>query len=164
MQAATELGLKLKIAGAGRDRDRLRALAGDNVEFLGYVPDADLPRLMARCRALIFPGLEDFGIAPVQAQAAGRPVIAYGGGGALDTVIPGLTGEHFPEMTVDSLKAVWRTFDERQYNPAAIRRHARAFDVGVFDARITAFVEQAWRAHQCNQTFQFRDPVNAVGG
>lgn len=159
VQAATELGVKLKIAGAGRDSQRLQALAGKGVEFLGYVPDPDLPRLMAGCRALIFPGLEDFGITPLQAQAAGRPVIAYGGGGALDTVIPGVTGEHFPEMAADGLKAVWRRFDERLYNPEAIRQHARNFDVSVFDARIKAFVEQAWRAHQGNQAFQFRDPV-----
>lgn len=161
IQAASELGLKLKIAGAGRDRERLRALAGDNVEFLGFVPDSELPRLMAKCRALIFPGLEDFGITPVQVQAAGRPVIAYGGGGALDTVIPGVTGEHFPEMTVDSLKAVWRNFDERAYNPQEIRAHARQFDVSAFLERISAFVEQAWAAHSSGQSFQYRDPVKA---
>ena len=164
IQAATELGLKLKIAGAGRDMKRLRALAGDNIEFLGFVPDAELPRLMARCKALIFPGLEDFGITPVQAQAAGRPVIAFAGGGALDTVIPGLTGEHFLEMTIDSLKEVWRNFDERAYNPQEIRNHARQFDASVFVERINAFVEQAWRAHTSNQKFQYRDPVVAVEG
>ena len=81
---------------------------------------------------MYFLALEDFGITPVQAQAAGRPVIAFGGGGALDTVIPGLTGEHFPEMTIDSLKEVWRNFDERAYNPQEIRKHARQFDASVF--------------------------------
>ena len=159
IQAASDLGFKLKIAGAGRDCGRLRALASDNVEFLGYVPDGELPRLMANCKALIFPGLEDFGIAPVQAQSAGRPVIAFGGGGALDTVIPGLTGEHFPELTVDSLKEVWRNFDERAYNPQAIRLQAKKFDVSAFGERISAFVEQAWAAHTSGQAFQFRDPV-----
>jgi len=159
IQAAAELGFKLKIAGSGRDCGRLRALAGDNVEFLGYVPDGDLPRLMARCKALIFPGLEDFGIAPVQAQAAGRPVIAFGDGGALDTVIPGVTGEHFPELTVDSLKGVWRNFDERAYNPQEIRLQAKKFDVSAFVARISAFVEQAWAAHSSGQAFQYQDPI-----
>ncbi len=162
IQAATELGLKLKIAGAGRDRERLQALAGANIEFLGFVPEAELPRLLARCKALIFPGLEDFGIAPVQAQAAGRPVIAFGAGGALDTVVPGVTGEHFPEMTIDSLKEVWRNFDERAYNPQEIRRHARKFDTSLFVKRINAFVEQAWRARTSNQKFQYRDPVIAT--
>ena len=160
IQAATSLGLKLKIAGAGRDRERLGALAGDKVEFLGFVPDAELPLLTARCRALILPGLEDFGITPVQAQAAGRPVIAFGGGGALDTVIPGLTGEHFPEMTVDSLKEVWRNFDERAYNSQEIRAHARRFDSSAFLERINAFVEQAWDAHSSGKKFQYRDPLD----
>lgn len=164
VQAASELGLKLKVAGAGRDLHRLRALAGDNVEFLGYVPDAELPELMAHCRALIFPGLEDFGIAPVQAQAAGRPVIAFSGGGALDTVIPGVTGEHFAELTADSLKEVWREFDYSAYNPQEIQGQARKFDVSVFVERIDAFVRQAWHAHKCNQEFQFRDPIVAKKG
>ena len=164
VQAATELGVKLKIAGAGRDLQRLRALAGDSVEFLGYVPDADLPELMARCKALIFPGLEDFGIAPVQAQAAGRPVIAFSGGGALDTVMPGVTGERFTEMTAECLKEVWREFDYSAYNPQEIRRQARKFDVSVFVGRIDAFVRQAWHARQSNQAFQFRDPAVAEKG
>lgn len=164
IQAARELGLTLKIAGAGRDWHRLRALAGDGVEFLGYVPNAELPDLMARCRALIFPGLEDFGIAPVQAQAAGRPVIAFSGGGALDMVMPGVTGERFAEMTADSLKEVWREFDHSAYNPEEIQRQARKFDVSVFAERIDSFVQQAWHAHNSNQVFQFRDPVVAEKG
>ncbi len=164
VKAASELGLKLKIAGAGRDDARLRRLAGDGVEFLGFVPDEALPRLMAGCKALIFPGLEDFGIAPVQAQAAGRPVIAYDGGGALDTVIPGLTGERFSCLTVDSLKEVWRKFDDGAYDPRAIGEHARRFDERVFSQRVAAFVEQAWRARQARQPFQFHDPVPAEEG
>ncbi len=164
VQAATELGLPLKVAGRGRDLARLKALAGDTVEFLGFVPEADLPKLMAGCRALLFPGLEDFGITPVQAQAAGRPVIAFGGGGALDTVIPGLTGEYFPEMTVESLKAVWRKFDADAYNPARIRRHAQQFDSAVFRARLQAFVEQAWQAQQAQAPFHFQEPVLALEG
>ena len=158
IQVAAALGMKLKIAGSGRDRERLGALAGDNVEFLGYMPETELPSLMSKCRALILPGLEDFGITPVQAQAAGRPVIAFGGGGALDTVIPGLTGEHFPKMTVNSLKEVWRNFDERAYNSQEIRAHARRFDTGVFVKRIDAFVRQAWDAKTAGLKFQYRDP------
>ena len=164
VQAATELRLPLKIAGAGRDLNRLRAMAGDTVSFLGYVPDAELPRLMAHCQALIFPGLEDFGITPVQAQAAGRPVIAFGGGGALDTVLPGTTGEFFPHAAVDSLKEVWRSFDPEAYNPEAIRNYALRFDTSIFVERISAFVEQAWRARQCKRQFHYRDPVAASEG
>jgi glycosyltransferase involved in cell wall biosynthesis len=103
VEACTRLGLPLKIAGRGRDLDRLRQIAGPTVEFLGYVTDEQVADLMARCKALLFPGLEDFGITPVQAQAAGRPVIAFKGGGALDTVIDGVTGILFEEQTVESL-------------------------------------------------------------
>ncbi len=162
VQAAAELGIPLKVAGTGRDLDRLRALAGDNVEFLGYVPDEDLPQLIAKCKALLFPGMEDFGITPVQAQAAGRPVIAFHGGGALDTVIPAVTGELFEEATTDSLKAVWRRFDASRYNSEEIRRHALRFDTSVFCQRISAFIEQAWQAHQTRQQFHYKDPVVAV--
>ena len=146
VQAATRLGVPLKVGGKGRDLDRLKELAGPTVEFLGYVPDADLPDLMARCQAFIFPGLEDFGITPVQAEAAGRPVIAYGGGGALDTVIPGVTGELFPEMTVESLMAVMRDFDARRYDPGVIRAHAEKFDTALFKAQIAEYVEQKLNA------------------
>ncbi len=161
VRAATELGRPLKIAGAGRDLDRLRAFAGANVEFLGYVADDELPQLMAKCKALLFPGLEDFGITPVQAQAAGRPVIAYKGGGALDTVEPAQTGEFFAEATVDALKSTLLRFDAGAYDPEAIRRHALRFDTAVFSERISAYVDQAWQAHQARHKFQFRDPVGA---
>jgi glycosyltransferase involved in cell wall biosynthesis len=144
VQAATRLGVPLKVGGKGRDLDRLKQLAGPTVEFLGYVPDADLPDLMARCKAFIFPGLEDFGITPVQAQAAGRPVIAYAGGGALDTVIPGKTGVLFRDLTVESLMVVMRDFDDKRYDPAAIRAHAEKFDTALFNKQIDEYVERAW--------------------
>lgn len=144
VQAATRLNLPLKIGGKGRDLDRLRAMAGPTVEFVGYVPDSELPDLMAKCRAFIVPGLEDFCITPVQAQAAGRPVIAFGGGGTLDTVIPGVTGEHFREMTVDSLADVMESFDSGRYDPATMREHAAKFDDGVFITQIKAFVDEAY--------------------
>jgi glycosyltransferase involved in cell wall biosynthesis len=144
VQAATRLGVRLLVGGKGRDLDRLRALAGPTVEFLGYVPDDQLPDLMARCKAFIFPGLEDFGITPVQAQAAGRPVIAFGGGGALDTVIPGRTGEHFSELTVESLMQVMADFDQRRYDPSEIRANAERFDRTVFERQLTAHIDRAW--------------------
>lgn len=144
VQAATRLGVTLKIGGKGRDLERLRALAGPTVEFLGYVPDERLPQLMARCKAFLFPGLEDFGITPVQAQAAGRPVIAFGGGGALDTVIPGKTGELFSEMTVDSLTQLMANFDASRYHPAEIRAHALRFDKAVFQQQLGDYVRRAW--------------------
>jgi glycosyltransferase involved in cell wall biosynthesis len=148
VQAATRLGVRLLVGGKGRDLDRLRDMAGSTVEFLGYVPDDQLPDLMARCKAFIFPGLEDFGITPVQAQAAGRPVIAYGGGGALDTVIPGRTGEHFPELTVESLMQVMADFDPRRYDPAAIRANAQRFDRSIFERQLTEYIDRAWSDFQ----------------
>jgi glycosyltransferase involved in cell wall biosynthesis len=150
VQAARELNVPLKIGGSGRDMERLKELAGDspNIEFLGYVSDADLPELMARCKAFLFPGLEDFGITPVQAEAAGRPVIAYGGGGALDTVIPGKTGEHFHDLTVESLVEVMRDFAAESYDPVAVRTHALQFDTSVFQRQMNDYIEQAWAHRQ----------------
>mgnify|MGYP005836237117 CR=1 FL=1 len=159
VQAATRLGVPLKIGGRGRDLERLKALAGPTVEFLGFVPDDQLPDLMARCKAFLFPGLEDFGITPVQAQAAGRPVIAYRGGGALDTVIPGVTGELFDDLTVESLMEAMEAFDERRYPVSALRAHAERFDTTRFHQKIHAYVEQAWDAFQKKIAFHWRDPA-----
>jgi glycosyltransferase involved in cell wall biosynthesis len=161
VQAATRLNLPLKIGGRGRDMERLQAIAGPSVEFLGYVPDEDLPRLMAKAKAFIFPGLEDFGITPVQAEAAGRPVIAYKGGGALDTVIAGKTGEFFEAQTVDSLAKVMASFDASKYDPAFIRAHALKFDSAIFKQQIDSFIEQAWEAHQSKEPFLWKDPVHS---
>ncbi|MBZ0310434.1 MAG: glycosyltransferase [Anaerolineae bacterium] len=140
VEACTRLNLPLKVGGTGRDRERLESLAGPTVEFLGYVPESDLPDLFARCRAFVFPGLEDFGITPVQAQAAGRPVIAYGAGGALDTVIPGKTGVLFYEQSVEALMNTLQNFDDGLFNPEEIRRHALRFDSRVFEQQITDLV------------------------
>jgi glycosyltransferase involved in cell wall biosynthesis len=139
--AFNRLGLPLVVAGDGRDRGRLEAMARPNVRFLGRVTDAEAARLMARCRAFVFPGLEDFGIAPVQAMAAGRPVIAFAGGGALDTVIEGRTGLFFREATPDSLATAVRSFDDQCFDPQAIRRHAEQFDKSVFERKMREFVE-----------------------
>jgi glycosyltransferase involved in cell wall biosynthesis len=148
VEACTRLNLPLIVAGRGRDMERLQALAGPTVKFIGYVPDAELPGLMAHCRAFLFPGLEDFGITPVQAQAAGRPVIAFRGGGALDTVIPEVTGEFFDEMTVESLINVLRRFDPCTYDPVAIRQHALKFDKAVFRQKLSEFVEQVYQQNR----------------
>ncbi len=144
VRACTRLGLPLKVAGRGRDLEHLQAIAGPTIEFLGFVPDEDVPELFARARAFIFPGLEDFGITPLQAQAAGRPVIAYRGGGALDTVIPGKTGEFFQEQTVESLMIVLQNFDATVYSPADCRQHALQFDISVFKQKLTQTIEQVW--------------------
>ncbi len=145
VRAFTELGLPLWIGGSGRDRASLEALAGPNVRFLGRVPDEDLGSLIAGCRAFVFPGLEDFGITPVQAMAAGRPVIAYAGGGALDYVVDGVTGTFFSEQTPESLAEAVRRLDEIKCDPGAIRAHAEQFDVEVFKASVRHFVQDQMR-------------------
>jgi glycosyltransferase involved in cell wall biosynthesis len=142
VRAFNQLGLPLVVAGAGRDREALETMASPNVTFLGYVPDADLPELFARCRAFILPGSEDFSIAPVQAMAAGRPVIAYAAGGTLDTVIPGETGLHFEEPTPASLAAAVRQFEELSFDSSAIRRHAERFDRSVFESKLQECVRK----------------------
>jgi len=142
VQAFSELGLPLWVAGSGRDRARLEALAGPNVRFLGRVPDEALPDLHARCRAYVLPGLEDFCIAPVEAMATGRPVIAYARGGALDTVVDGVTGIFFTDPTAGSLAEAVRRFDALTFDTAAIRAHAQQFDTAVFKEKIGAWVAQ----------------------
>lgn len=142
VEACTRLRLPLLVIGEGRDRPRLEGLAGPTVHFLGWVSDVELSRYMARCRAFIFPGQEDFGIASVEAQAAGRPVIAYAAGGALDTVIEGQTGTFFHEPSAGALIDVLLHFDERAYDPAAIRRNAERFDTAVFKHRLRKFIHQ----------------------
>lgn len=139
--ACTALGLPLKVAGRGPDFDALRALAGPTVEFLGYVPDAELPALMAGCRAFLFSAEEDFGISPVEAQAAGRPVLAFGAGGCLETVVPGVTGEHFSAQDAACLREALQAFAPERYSAARIRAHAAAFSEVHFRDRLLALAE-----------------------
>jgi glycosyltransferase involved in cell wall biosynthesis len=129
------------VVGAGRQEAELRGMAKANVQFLGKMQDAELKQLYAGCKAFIFPGMEDFGITPLEAQASGRPVIAYGAGGALETVVPGVTGEFFKEQTAAGLAEVVSRFNASDYDPAAIRRHAETFDKEVFKRRIAEFVQ-----------------------
>lgn len=132
IEAFNQTGLPLWIAGDGRDRARLQALAKPNIKFLGRVSDAERLDLMARCKAFVFPGQEDFGITPLEANAAGRPVIAYGGGGALDTIIEGQNGVLFHTPTRDALIRCLQEFDVSRFNPQQIRAHAEKFDTRVF--------------------------------
>jgi len=142
ISACNRLRLPLVIAGDGRDRAALERLAGPTVRFLGRVSDAERKRLLARCRAFLWPGEEDFGIAPLEANASGRPVIAYAGGGALETVVEGQTGAFFHEQTVEALAEAIRNFDPARYDPTALRRRAEAFDVPHFKAELARFVDE----------------------
>ena len=140
VQAFNQLGLPLVIAGDGRDRARLQEMATPNVKFLGRVSDNESRDLLARCRAFLFPGEEDFGITPLEANACGRPVIAFAGGGALDSVIEGVTGAFFRAPTAAVLAEVVRKFDDGKYDSATIRQHAERFSVAVFKDKIRQIV------------------------
>jgi glycosyltransferase involved in cell wall biosynthesis len=142
IQACNQVGCRLVVAGSGRDREALEAIAGPTIEFRGRVSDAEAADLMSRCQAFIFPGLEDFGITPLQAQAAGRPVIAYGAGGALDTVIPGVTGEFFTEQRVEALADILANFDASSYDPAACRANAERFSNERFRQELGDYVRR----------------------
>ncbi|MGH2593495.1 MAG: glycosyltransferase [Anaerolineae bacterium] len=145
IEAFNRLGRPLWIAGEGRDTERLRSTAGPNITFLGRVPDVDLPNLMARCKAFVLPGYEDFGIAPVEAQAAGRPVIAFGAGGALDTVIDGTTGMLFAGQTAGALIDAVRRLDAIDLDPHAIRANAARFDKDAFKQKLSRFVDAKYQ-------------------
>lgn len=155
LRAFAELGRPLLVVGDGPGRRRLEAEAPPNVRFLGRLDDAEVADLYARCRALVYPQEEDFGIVPVEAQAAGRPVIAYGRGGASETVVPlddpeqrAPTGVWFEPQTAEALVAAVRRFEreEQRFAPAAIRRHAEQFRGERFRAELLACIESALRA------------------
>lgn len=145
VEAFTRLGLPLKVAGDGPERQRLQRMAGPNVQFLGYVSDGELPGLMAGALALIFPGEEDFGIVPVEAMAAGRPVIGLGRGGLLETVVDGKTGLFFPEPTAASLIDAVSRFSPGDFPSQAISSHAAKFSKERFQQEILKFVADKMR-------------------
>jgi glycosyltransferase involved in cell wall biosynthesis len=146
IEACNRLGRRLVVIGSGQDAERLKALAGPTVEFLGWRPDAELRDHLRRCRALLFPGEEDFGIVPVEANACGTPVIAYGRGGATETVVPlkgdGPTGEWFEEQTVDSLVAAMERVEQSmgRLDPMAARRQALRFDQSRYETELLAYL------------------------
>ena len=136
--AARSLGRQLVIVGNGPERSRLEAIAGPTVRFTGHLPRAELVDLFTRCHAYLLPGEEDFGISPVEAMAAGKPVIAFGRGGATETVVDGVTGVLFTSQSIRSVADAIERLDSLTLDGARIREHARRFDR-------TAFLT-SWRA------------------
>jgi glycosyltransferase involved in cell wall biosynthesis len=152
IETFNRLGYRLKIVGSGPEEKRLRGMARSNVEFLGWQPDEAVAELYSKCRALIFPGEEDFGIVPLEAMASGKPVIAYRRGGVLETVVPYgegretegevSTGLFFQEQRVDSMMQALKQFDkiEHYFNPLAIRNHTLQWGREIFKDKIRRYL------------------------
>lgn len=161
IDAFNRLGYPLIIVGKGMQADEIKARAGSNIQFLSGLSAAELADVYANCRAFIFPQHEDYGITPLEANAAGRPVLAYGAGGVLTTQIPvgddpsRATAIYFPEQTVDSLTTAIEQFErvEPYFDPQFIRRHAEQFDESQFIQKIRSFVNEKYAL--------FRQGVNA---
>jgi len=148
LEAFNRLRLPLRVVGYGPEERQLRRLAGETVEFLGWQPDETVRDLYRRARALIFPGEEDFGLTPVEAMAAGTPVIAYARGGACETVVEGVTGLFFREQTPEALMEAVERFSQCEFDPSTLHRHALKFDRTVFQEAMQQLVQQSWEAHQ----------------
>jgi glycosyltransferase involved in cell wall biosynthesis len=146
IQAFNRLKRRLIIVGEGRDRRQLEAMAGPTIQFKGRRPWAEVTELMANCRAFIFPGFEDFGIAPLEAQAAGRPVIAFARGGALDTILEGETGLFFREQAPEALVEAVERFEGLTFEPLQMRRNAERFSNERFRQELSEFVVAQWQA------------------
>lgn len=143
--AAEALGRPLKIAGVGPEMEALKQIAGPNTEFLGYVPDEELPELYRNAKALIFPQEEDFGITPLEAAASGVPTIAYKAGGALETIVDGVTGLFFSSQESWSLMAAMQQFQQKKWDKGVIVNHAQQFSKQRFVREMQQFVESSWK-------------------
>ena len=148
IEACNQLKLPLKIIGEGPDFERLKRLAGPTVELLGRLTDEEVVSYYKNCRALLFPQKEDFGITPLEAQASGKPVVAFRAGGALETVIEGKTGEFFSPQTAGALAKVLKDFDTSRYQDEDCRRQAEKFSKQRFQRELKEFVENAYEKDQ----------------
>ena len=154
IQAACRAGRTLVVVGQGPELGRLRALATNcpgtgRIHFAGAVSDCELPAWYVHCRCFVFPGLEDFGITPLEANAAGRPVVAYQAGGALDTITEGVNGIFFQEQTVAALAdALADTRLDGDWNAADLQDHAARYDLPRYRREMTEVIETAWCRHR----------------
>jgi glycosyltransferase involved in cell wall biosynthesis len=142
VRACSERRKKLIVIGDGPDRKSLEAMAGPSVTFLGRASDADVEYFVSHCRALLFPGEEDFGMAPLEVAAAGRPTIAYRAGGALETIIENMTGLFFDRQTPEDLGDAIERFERHEWSPEVLRRHSEGFSIEVFRNRFRAFLRR----------------------
>ncbi|HMJ14984.1 MAG TPA: glycosyltransferase [Polyangiaceae bacterium] len=144
IEAFNRLKLPLVIVGQGQDENRLRRMAGPSIEFTGPLPNSAIDTLYSSCKAFIFPGLEDFGITPLEAMASGLPVIGYGEGGATETVVDGKSGILFRPQTVDGLIDAIRRFERTQFDEREVRARAKKFTRTEFQRRFAGVVRRAW--------------------
>ncbi|ADW71519.1 glycosyltransferase [Granulicella tundricola] len=142
VSACTALGRKLVVIGSGPALEGLKKDAGPTIHFAGRASDAQVEEYVSRCRALIFPGEEDFGMAPLEVAAAGRPTIAYRAGGAMETVVEGVTGVFFNEQTTEEVVDAIERFERQEWAPLAIRLHAEGFSTEVFREKFAAFLRR----------------------
>lgn len=140
VQACTMLGRKLLVIGDGPDRSRVMTNAGPSVSFLGRLSDSEVEHYAARCRGLIFPGEEDFGMAPLEIAAAGRATIAYRAGGAVETIVDGVTGVFFDRQEAADLANAIERFEKIEWSSSVLREHAEKFGIVVFQNRLREFL------------------------
>jgi glycosyltransferase involved in cell wall biosynthesis len=145
VEAYNRLGRPLKIVGEGPEYKRLRGPAGPNIQFLGPLPAEDIRDLYRGARAFILPGEEDFGIAVLEAQACGTPVVAYGRGGARETVLEGITGLFFDEPTPAGLRAALDKLGGLEFNKSTVRSHALGFSRDIFKEKMASYIRRRWR-------------------
>jgi glycosyltransferase involved in cell wall biosynthesis len=147
IEAFNQLGWPLVVIGDGVERQRLEGMAKGNIKFLGRQPDEVVHQHLASCRGFVFPGIEDFGIAPVEAQSAGKPVIALAQGGAAETVVHGETGVLFARQTAGDLREALLTADGMRFDPDRIRRNAERFSTERFEREFTDLLEERLGRH-----------------
>ena len=145
IEAFNKLELPLKIIGSGPEMKKLKRIANWNIEFLGEMDNKNLKEYYQNCQALIFPQEEDFGIVALEAMACGRPIIAYRGGGALESVLEGKTGVFFNEQTIESLVEAVKNFNASKFDSRVIYEHALKFDKEIFKKKIKDFVDKNWK-------------------
>ncbi|MEN9340648.1 MAG: hypothetical protein RIQ62_1960, partial [Bacteroidota bacterium] len=142
IESCNKLQLPLNVLGTGPETNKLKRLAGPTINFMGYVSDQEIVELLRSAEAFIFPGLDDFGIAPVAAMAAGTPVIAYKNGGSLDYIVEGKTGIFFDKQTSASLEKALQNFSNHNFNASLIQKAATRFDPATFRQHIRDYISK----------------------
>ncbi|MDU2265751.1 glycosyltransferase [Clostridium celatum] len=160
IEAFNNNGLPLIVIGDGPEREKLEKAAKGNIKFLGRQPDDVIKEYYSKCKAFIFPGEEDFGITPLEAQASGRPVIAYGKGGALETIVDGVTGIFFYEQSAEALENAIDKFNYMTFNKSEIRKHAEKFDEEIFKLKIQSFIESKYAEFKKNKHWNVIESSN----